>query len=128
MRGSDKESRTKYLEALRDGIGAQGLVLSIESVTRDTKFVLVPDPRNLRVARQAKRSARGRLAGPLHRNQAAYSLANESSAHHGKGGRHPRVPTLAKRLRMDPLKYTAISTIGKWNSSATTTNESKVRV
>ena len=38
MKSADKESRNKYLEALRDGIGTEGLVLGLSAVSEDEKL------------------------------------------------------------------------------------------
>jgi HEAT repeat protein len=35
LRGADKDSRQKFLEALRDGIGGEGLVLALDSIKPD---------------------------------------------------------------------------------------------
>ena len=105
MRGSDKESRTKYLEALRDGIGAQGLVLSIESVTRDNEksnwyqtreiFELLDKLNDPRV---------GDWLAPFIDTKPHIHWQTKAALIMAKVGDTRGVPTLAKRLRMDPLK------------------------
>jgi HEAT repeat protein len=39
LKGADKDSRQKFLEALRDGIGGEGLVLALDSVKTDTEEI-----------------------------------------------------------------------------------------
>ncbi len=104
LKGADKDSRTKYLEALRDGMGTEGLVLSLESVDPDvekgwfqTKQVFdyiqkLADPRGgdalLRFIETKPH---------IHwQTRAATAMAEVGDVR--------AVPTLAKRLRMDPTK------------------------
>ncbi|MBX3131489.1 MAG: HEAT repeat domain-containing protein [Polyangiaceae bacterium] len=104
LKGADKESRTKYLEALRDGIGTQGLVLALSTVSEETEkgwfqtkqvFDLVrvmADPRG-------GDSLREYIDTNPHihwQTEAAIAMAEVGDVR--------AVPTLAKRLRMDPLK------------------------
>lgn len=37
LKGADNDSRTKYLEALRDGVGTEGLVVSLDSIPSDDR-------------------------------------------------------------------------------------------
>ncbi len=104
MKTADKESRNKYLEALRDGIGTDGLVLSLQAVSEDEKlgwyqkkqvFDMVDklnDPRG----GNSLFEFIGTKPHIHYQTRAAIALAAIGDVR--------AVPTLAKRLRMDPLK------------------------
>jgi HEAT repeat protein len=112
LKGADKDSRQKYLLALRDGIGTQGLVLSLQSVAEDEKrgwyqtqqvFDIIMGPMD--ESSEGLNDPRGgdyllkyiETKPHIHwQTRAALSMA--------KIGDVRAVPTLAKRLRMDPLK------------------------
>ncbi len=102
---ADKDSRQKFLEALRDGVGAKGLVLAIRSVTHEkaerekhqTKVIFdmlkdLHDPRggDLLVQYIATNPK------PHWKTEAAFRLAESGDVR--------AVPTLAWRMKLDPLK------------------------
>ncbi len=105
LKTADKDSRNKFLEALRDGIGTDGLVLALSSiVTEDPTLAFyqkkqifdmidkLNDPRG-------GNALYGYLTSKPHmhfQTRAAVALAQIGDI---RG-----IPTLAKRLRMDPLK------------------------
>ncbi len=105
MRGSDKESRTKYLEALRDGIGAQGLVLSIESVTHDNEKSNWYQIREIFELLDKLNDPRaGDWLTPFIETKPNIHWQTKAALIMAKVGDTRGIPTLAKRLRMDPLK------------------------
>ena len=88
LKGADKDSRKKYLEALRDGIGDQGLVLALQSNRPERREEgLVPDQADLLDDPRARGSARRRLPRQVHRrgSQAAHPLADRGGPRHGRG-------------------------------------------
>jgi HEAT repeat protein len=107
---ADKDSRGKFLEALRDGIGTNGLVLAIKSVARDTaeheKFQtkqLFDMMRELEDPRGADALVQYIATNPKPhwKVEAALRLAEVGDVR--------AVPTLAWRMRQDPLKiYNAV--------------------
>ena len=112
LKGADKDSRQKYLLALRDGIGTAGLILSLQSISEEEKrgwyqtqqvFDIVMGPMD--ESTEGLNDPRGgddllkyiETKPHIHwQTRAALALA--------KIGDVRAVPTLAKRLRMDPLK------------------------
>jgi hypothetical protein len=104
MKTADKESRNKYLEALRDGIGTEGLVLGLSAVSEDEKLGWYQKKQIFDMI-DALNDPRGGNAlfefisskPHIHyQTRAAIALAAIGDVR--------AVPTLAKRLRMDPLK------------------------
>jgi HEAT repeat protein len=105
MKTADKDSRNKYLEALRDGIGTEGLVLGLAAVTQDDEKLSWYQKKQIFDMIDALNDPRG--GNPLfafieskphihYQTRAAIALAAIGDVR--------AVPTLAKRLRMDPLK------------------------
>ncbi len=103
---ASKEEREKYLHAIRDGIGAQGLVLALDGANKVAEekprwyrtkeiFELI---RTLADPRGADYLVKYIESEPhIHwQTEAAFALAEVGDVR--------AVPTLAKRLRMDPLK------------------------
>ncbi len=107
LKGADKDSRKKYLEALRDGIGDRGLVLALQAndvndVKKDwyqTKQIFsmirkLADPRG---GDYLIKYINGDPKPHIHwQTEAAIAMAEVGDVR--------AVPTLARRLRMDPLK------------------------
>jgi HEAT repeat protein len=102
---ADKDSRPKFLEALRDGVGTKGLVLAIRSVAKDpasreyfqTKQLFdmmqyLQDPRGGDALAQYIKSE----PKPHWKTEAALRLAEIGDLR--------AVPVLAWRLKQDPLK------------------------
>jgi HEAT repeat protein len=105
MKTADKESRNKYLEALRDGIGTDGLVLGLSAVSQDDEKLAWYQRKQVFDMIDALNDPRGGNAlfefieskPHIHyQTRAAIALAAIGDVR--------AVPTLAKRLRMDPLK------------------------
>jgi HEAT repeat protein len=105
MQTADKESRNKYLEALRDGIGTEGLVLGLSAVSQDDEKLSWYQKKQIFDMIDGLNDPRGGDAlfefieskPHIHyQTRAATALAAIGDLR--------AVPTLAKRLRMDPLK------------------------
>ena len=101
---ADKDSRQKFLEALRDGVGARGLVLALKSVQKDkastekfqTKLIFdmlrsIEDPRGGDLLAQYIATN----PQPHWKTEAALRLAET--------GDMRAVPTLAWRMKQSPL-------------------------
>jgi len=112
LKTTDKESRTKYLEALRDGIGTEGLVLALSAAPEgDEKGAWYFKKQIMDMIHDISDPTKG-----LNDPSGADALYNyiETNPHiHFQTrsaialaavGDVRAVPTLAKRLRMDPLK------------------------
>lgn len=99
---ADKDSRGKFLEALRDGVGAQGLVLALRSVQKGHEFFQtkqiydmlkdLEDPRGGDLLEKQALVA----THPHWRTEAALRMAEIGDLR--------AVPTLAWRLEQDPVK------------------------
>lgn len=105
MKTADKDSRNKYLEALRDGIGTEGLVLGLAAVNQEDEKLSWYQKKQIFDMIMALNDPRG--GNPLfefietkphihYQTRAAIAMAQIGDVR--------AVPTLAKRLRMDPLK------------------------
>jgi HEAT repeat protein len=102
---ADKDNRQKFLEALRDGIGGEGLVIALGSVARDKAestwhqnkqlfdmMRKIADPRAAPALTQYLASK-----PPIHwETEAALRLAEVGDLR--------AVPYIASRMRLDPLK------------------------
>lgn len=113
MKTADKDSRKKFLEALRDGIGTEGMILAIQSHSDDEKLAWYQTKQIFDMIHDYKNGGQGL-------NDPSASAANalhgyiESKPHiHYQWraavalaaiGDVRAIPTLAKRMRMDPLK------------------------
>ncbi len=111
LKTADKDSRKKFLEALRDGIGTEGLVLATASASDDEKlawyqtkqiFDMIHDHRN---GGQGLNDPRGgdSLYKFIQSKPHVHFLWRAAVAMAAIGDVRA-VPTLATRLRMDPLK------------------------
>jgi len=105
LKNADKDSRNKFLEALRDGVGTDGLVLALKSVSTDDAALSYYQKKQIFDMIDKLNDPRGGNAlyayleskPHMHfQTRAAIALAQIGDI---RG-----VPTLAKRLRMDPLK------------------------
>lgn len=102
---ADKDDRQKFLEALRDGIGGEGLVLALGSIAKD------PPERAKFQTKQIFDMLRS-LEDPRAANQLAKYLETKPGPHWmteaalrmAEVGDLRAVPYLAERLKMDPLK------------------------
>jgi HEAT repeat protein len=105
LRKADKESRTKYLEALRDGIGAQGLVLALESVTKESEKSAWYQTRQIFELLDKLNDPRvGQWLMPYLETKPHIHWQTRAATTMARVGDPRAIPTLAKRLRMDPLK------------------------
>lgn len=105
LKGADNDSRTKYLEALRDGVGTEGLVVSIESIPTEDKakeWHRIEQVFNM-IRKLADPRGGDSLLGYIGKKPhihwetfAAFAMAEVGDVR--------AVPTLAKRLRMDEQK------------------------
>ncbi|HYQ01250.1 MAG TPA: HEAT repeat domain-containing protein [Polyangiaceae bacterium] len=105
LKTADKDSRNKFLEALRDGVGTDGLVLALNSVSAEDPALAYYQKKQIFDMIDKLNDPRGGNAlyaylqskPHMHfQTRAAVSLSQIGDV---RG-----VPTLAKRLRMDPLK------------------------
>ena len=105
LKSADKDSRNKFLEALRDGIGTDGLVLALNAVSADDQSLAYYQRKQIFDMIDKLNDPRGGnslyayLQSKPHmhfQTRAAVALAQIGDI---RG-----IPTLAKRLRMDPLK------------------------
>jgi len=105
LKTADKDSRNKFLEALRDGVGTDGLVLALNAVAAEDPALAYYQKKQIFDMIDKLNDPRGGNAlyaylqskPHMHfQTRAAVSLSQIGDV---RG-----VPTLAKRLRMDPLK------------------------
>ena len=102
---ADKDSRQKFLEALRDGVGTKGLVLAIPSVSKASADREKFQTKQLFEMMRELEDPRGGDA------LVAYIASNpkphwktEAALRLAEAGDLRAVPTLAWRLQQDPLK------------------------
>ena len=102
---ADKDSRGKFLEALRDGIGAQGLVLAIKSVSHASFESEKNQTQQLYEMMKEIEDPRGGdfLAQYLATNPKPH-WKTEAGLRLAEIGDLRAVPVLAWRMREDPLK------------------------
>jgi HEAT repeat protein len=112
LKNADKDSRQKYLLALRDGIGTQGLVLALDSVAEDVKrgwyqtkqiFEIIEGPRD-ESSEGLNDSRGGDYLLKYIETKPHVHYATRAAIAMAKIGDTRGVPTMARRLRMDPLK------------------------
>ncbi|HEX6271903.1 MAG TPA: HEAT repeat domain-containing protein [Polyangiaceae bacterium] len=126
LKGVDKESRTKYFEALRDGIGTEGLVVALEAApTEDDPTETRPQPGKaawyfrkqllnmIYVVEPTETMKKGQGLNDPAGADALFKYIETNPHVHLQThaalalaaiGDVRAIPTLAKRLRMDPLK------------------------
>jgi len=105
LRKSDKESRAKFLDALRDGIGAQGLVLALDSITKESEKSAWYQTRQIFELLDKLNDPRvGTWLMPFLEKKPHIHWQTRAATTMARVGDYRAVPTLAKRLRMDPLK------------------------
>ncbi len=108
LKSADKDSRQKFLEALRDGVGTKGLVLALKSVQKD------PDPKIDREKFQTKQlfDMMRELEDPRGGDSLVEYLKTDPKPHWkteagirlAEVGDLRAVPVLAWRMKQDPLK------------------------
>lgn len=111
LKTSDKDSRKKYLEALRDGIGTEGMVLALASSSDEEKLAWYQTKQIFDMVHDPKNGGQG-LNDPSGGNALYAYIESKPHIHYqwraaialAAIGDVRAVPTLAKRLRMDPLK------------------------
>ncbi|MDX2055902.1 MAG: HEAT repeat domain-containing protein [Polyangiaceae bacterium] len=104
LQNTDKDSRKKYLEALRDGIGTRGLVMALGASSTDEKIGWYHHKEVFEII-DALSDMRGgdALYGFLESKPHIHWQTRAAMALAAIGDLRA-APTLAKRLRMDPLK------------------------
>ncbi|HEY3500022.1 MAG TPA: HEAT repeat domain-containing protein [Polyangiaceae bacterium] len=144
LRGVDKETRTKYFEALRDGIGTQGLVVALAAAPTEDE----PGERNpgkaawyfkkqllnmIHVIEATDAFKPGQGLNDPSGADALYKFIESNPHIHLQThaalalaaiGDIRAVPTLAKRLRMDPLKI--YSDQNDWEMKLKRTDDERV--
>jgi len=111
LKKADKDSRQKFLEALRDGVGTKGLVLALKSVQKDEVLVKGQADREKFQTKQLFDMMR-ELEDPRGGDSLAEYLKTEPKPHWkteaalrmAEIGDLRAVPTLAWRMKQDPLK------------------------
>jgi HEAT repeat protein len=111
LKTADKESRTKYFEALRDGIGTEGLVLALDAAPEDPKSNWYFKKQIMDMIHDVSDPTKG-LNDPSGADALYNYIETKPHIHFqtraaialAAVGDVRAVPTLAKRLRMDPLK------------------------
>jgi HEAT repeat protein len=117
LKSADKDSRTKFFEALRDGIGTQGLALALAAAPEDDEKAAwyfkkqILDMIHTIDATETMKMGQG-LNDPGGANALYEYIETKPHIHFQTRaavalaaiGDVRAVPTLAKRLRMDPLK------------------------
>lgn len=101
---ADKDSRQKFLEALRDGVGGKGLVLALQSVDkskRDTEKFQIKLIFDMLRSLEDPRSGDA-LAGYIATNPPPH-WKTEAGLRLAEIGDLRAVPTLAWRMKQDPL-------------------------
>ncbi len=105
LKTADKDSRKKYLEALRDGIGAQGLVLALDSVTAEDESRAWFQRKQIFDMLQKLADPRaGDALSKFIETRPNIHGETRAATHMAEVGDVRAVPSLARRLRMDPLK------------------------
>lgn len=105
LKGSDKDSRKKYLEALRDGIGAEGLMMALDSVNQeDAKLNWYEKKQIFKMVEKLADPRGGNALEAFIKTKPHIHYQTRAAIAMAEIGDIRAVPTLAKRLRMDPLK------------------------
>jgi hypothetical protein len=102
---ADKDNRQKFLEALRDGIGGEGLVIALNSVSRDKAETTWHQ--NKQLFDMLRKIADPREANELVKyigTKPFIHWETEAALRLAEVGDLRAVPFLASRMRMDPLK------------------------
>jgi HEAT repeat protein len=105
LKGTDKDSRKKLLEALRDGIGAEGLVVALDGVSQDDP--ILADWQRKQIFDMTQKLADPRAGDPLSKyieTKPRIHWETRAATHMAEVGDVRAVPSLARRMRMDPLK------------------------
>jgi len=111
LKTADKDSRKKFLEALRDGVGTEGLVLAIASAADDEKLAWYQTKQIFDMIHDHRNGGQG-LNDPRGAESLYKYIQTKPHVHYlwraavalAAIGDVRAVPTLATRMRMDPLK------------------------
>ncbi len=104
LQSTDKDSRKKYLEALRDGIGTRGLVLALGSSSTDEKLGWYQTKEVFEMIDQLADMRGGDALYAYLESKPHIHWQTRAATALAMIGDLRAAPTLAKRLRMDPLK------------------------
>jgi HEAT repeat protein len=104
LKSTDKESRKKYLAALRDGIGCEGLVMALASNDTDVEKGWFQTKVIFDMIRELADPRCGDALLKFLETKPHIHWQTEAALAMAEVGDTRAVPTLAKRLRMDPLK------------------------
>lgn len=99
---ADKDSRTKFLEALRDGVGANGLILALRSIQKGHEFFQTKQIFDMLAALEDPRGG-DYLVKYIETNPHPH-WKTEAALRLAEIGDLRAVPTLAWRLTLDPEK------------------------
>lgn len=111
LKQADKDNRKKFLEAIRDGIGTEGMIISLRAVADDEKLAWYQTKQIFDLIHDHKNGGQG-LNDPRGANALYGYIESKPHIHYqwraavalAAIGDVRAVPTLARRLRMDPLK------------------------
>lgn len=104
LKKTDKESRKKYLAALKDGIGCEGLILALQSNDTDIEKSWFQTKVIFDLARELADPRCGDAMLKFLETKPNIHWQTEAATAMAEVGDVRSVPILAKRLRMDPLK------------------------
>jgi HEAT repeat protein len=105
LKTADKDSRNKFLEALRDGVGTDGLVLALSSiVTEDQALAYYQKKQIFDMIDKLNDPRGGNALFAYLQSKPHMHFQTRAAVALAQIGDIRGVPTLAKRLRMDPLK------------------------
>jgi HEAT repeat protein len=104
LKKTDKESRKKYLAALKDGIGCEGLVLALESNAAEVEKSWYQTKVVFDLIRELADPRCGDALLKFLDTKPNIHWQTEAATAMVEVGDVRGVPTLARRLRMDPLK------------------------
>ncbi len=104
LKKTDKESRKKFLHALKDGIGCEGLLLAMASNDDGVEKAWFQTKVILDLVRELQDPRCGDALLKYIETKPHIHWQTEAATAMAEIGDVRAVPTLAKRLRMDPLK------------------------
>lgn len=104
LKKADKDNRKKFLHSLRDGIGTAGLMLALDTVDEDVKRGWYQTKQIFDMVRELSDPRGGDVLLKYINQNPHIHWQTEAAFAMAEIGDVRAVPTLAKRLRMDPLK------------------------
>jgi HEAT repeat protein len=105
LKTADKDSRNKFLEALRDGVGTDGLVLALSSiVTEDQALAYYQKKQIFDMIDKLNDPRGGNALFAFLQSKPHMHFQTRAAIALAQIGDIRGIPTLAKRLRMDPKK------------------------